>query len=186
MTKAGYAALTFLALIGLSHGAARAFPDGAPWALDPERGCASCHLVREVARPGLADILGVTLAAPREDQALEIAIDASALGGAVTGFLLSMEGAGDLMSDVEGIAVMGDKIRSTVPRADGRWTLRVDMLAQDMCAHMDSLPVILWLNAADGDGSPFGDHIAKAQGMIAITNARQASDKRDKGCEEKE
>ncbi|GAB4577004.1 MAG: hypothetical protein Tsb008_22330 [Rhodothalassiaceae bacterium] len=164
MTKAGYAALTFLALIGLSHGAAGAFPDGAPWALDPERGCSACHFTAAILEPPFASM--VKIGRP-EPGALDLAIDASALGGDITGFLLRLEGAGEVSTETPELEAMADMLRSTTPRADGRWSFRLRHARAADHANKDDMRLILWLNAADGDGSPFGDRITRVEGRIA-------------------
>lgn len=156
-----------VAAAALATGAARAFPEGAPWgAADPaaERSCASCHFESDpVMQSDRLSISGLPARA-EPGRVYELALALSDPDAVITGFQLIADAvdrpAGAFLADGDGVelAEFGAAVRSTAPRAaDGGsvWTLRwqaPSRIDADIVFHAAAA-------AANDDGSPFGDVI---------------------------
>lgn len=152
-----------LAAALLAPSAAAAFPDPPPWDAAGGEGCAACHFDVEPIAPspalaieGLPDAL-----APGTTYALELRLADPEMARA--GFLISAEGRDGAVGrfvSVDGRTEAKDGLaRSTAagsrPAPSGSAAWRLEWVAPD---RVDG-PVrfVLRANAADGDGSPFGD-----------------------------
>lgn len=168
MRRLGIAALLSLPPLAGSV----AFPDGAPFTMPAEEGCVSCHFGQAVEELDAAALLPGLPAAVRPGGSYHLEIDAGALKAGLFGMMAILEGGGGLYpldTTLEGNED-ARRLRSTGATPEPRWRLRVDAPNGDL---WDSR-LILWLNAADGDGSPFGDRIYRLILPLADEKATEA------------
>lgn len=167
------------AIVGLTHGAARAFPEGAPWgAADPraERNCGTCHFESDpVMESGRLAITGLP-ARVEPGAAYDLVIALRDPDAVIAGFQLIASAvgqpAGAFIVDGTGIEVepFGAAVRSTTPLSatDGlSWSLRwraPSKMESDIVFHAAA-------SAANDDGSPFGDIIHFRSYRLAAPDA---------------
>lgn len=137
---------------------ATAFPDGPPWDAVAGRGCAECHFGGDLVEESSAlrvEGLPARIVPGKLYRLTLILDDPSA---AAAGYLLAIrdgEGeAGTLRAPGPGSETRGALARSTAPDAR-TWQLEWQAPARPVAG----LRLEFWANAADGDGSPFGDRI---------------------------
>jgi hypothetical protein len=147
----------------LSAAAAYAFPDGAPWEAAEQEGCAQCHFdapPREDSSAVTIDGLPTELEAGRT---YPLTVRLSDRDMAVTGFLLSAwqgtESAGRFTATDDRVETKEAQARSTeagtavTEPGQAEWSL--SWTAPDRPAR--SVVLDLWINAGNGDRSPFED-----------------------------
>ena len=163
------AVLIGTALVVLTpYGSALAFPDGAPWDMGMTDGCTLCHFEGEAITGSAAlQISGLPeQITAGERYHLTVVFDepqAATTGMMIAAWLTSPDGSDErpagIMENMDAtIEVRGNRARST--QAARQW----DMIwqAPDQ-PKAESVSFILWGNAANGDESPFGDHIHAQQ-----------------------
>jgi len=142
---------------------AHAFPDGAPWNAVRDPGCADCHFDGEVhPAAGAVNIEGLPeTVAPGGVYRLRITFDggdADSRYGMLLSFLANGAEAGQFVSSGDGVEIKGAQVRSVTgledrpPRWDAVWQAPETLPAE-------GVRVLLWANAGNGDGSPFGDRV---------------------------
>lgn len=148
----------------LQYGPAHGFPDGAPWGMDVADGCVMCHFDGEpetdttaLTLTGLPDILkagelyALTVSLTAPDMAASGMMISAWLNGRPIGTMQAPDNRGEAKDN---------KARSA--NAPAPWHIAWQ------APHLDKsgageIEIVVWANAANGDGSPFGDRIFKRQ-----------------------
>ncbi len=151
----------FLAVGLLIAAPAIAYPDGAPWgSTDPEspQSCASCHFDGEAVMDSAAVKLSFSKPLSQvkagETEKIYLVFDGESK---VAGFQLSAS-AGQFIDSGELLESRGGEVRSIQPfLGEGKpiWAVQWRAPAEPV----DNVEFHAAVNAADGDGSPFGDVI---------------------------
>lgn len=154
--------------------AAAAFPDGAPWDAAGAGGCAQCHFdAAPVEDSGALSIEGLPAAAEAgATYRLTVRLAAPL---ARAGFLLSARRCGrptGAFAARDGTTEAGAaQVRSTLagsePAAAGAAGWTVDWTAPESPGGPITLEV--WANAANDDGSPFGDEMHRRRWTVPLT-----------------
>ncbi|WP_150000837.1 choice-of-anchor V domain-containing protein [Iodidimonas gelatinilytica] len=145
--------------------AALAFPDGAPWGMDPAEGCNQCHFDGDMVVPSAALAVDGLPERPLPGHRYRLHIGFEAPDAALRGMAVQMfyeygAPAGELKAVTSAVEAQGSMGRSRETAAQSwefEWTAPQDMGQKD--ADRRAIMVHLWGNAANGDGSPFGDQI---------------------------
>lgn len=140
-----------------------AYPNGAPWgSADPDsaQNCMSCHFDAEAVKDSSRIVVSGLGRKVEPGRVYELALSLENADAGSAGFLISASDGEFSAEQNDTIEARGSQARSiSVQKLDGRASWGLQWKAPDELARDADLSFQIAVNAANDDGSPFGDVI---------------------------